>query len=109
MYVNDRWCSNISIKQQQCSPDIELLTVALHPFYLPREFPRLLVTVVYISPSANVDVAANKIHDVILDLKTSSPDAVKLIMGDFNQWEYTLPHYHQCVYMPTRELIVRHV
>ncbi len=65
VYVNDRWCSNVSIKQQQCSSDLELLTVALRPFYLPREFPQLLVTVVYISPSANVALAANKIHDVI--------------------------------------------
>ena len=65
---------------------------------------QLFITIVYISPSADVDVAACKIHDVISDLETSSPDAVKLVLGDFNQCELrnVLPNYHQYVDMPTR-------
>ncbi len=42
VYINNRWCNNISVKKRLCTPEIELLTVGLRPFYLPREFNQLL-------------------------------------------------------------------
>ena len=54
VFVNEKWCSNVTLKEQHCCADVELLTVALRPFYLPREFHQMFVTVVYIHPKADV-------------------------------------------------------
>ncbi|KAL8606246.1 hypothetical protein ACOMHN_012878 [Nucella lapillus] len=34
VFVNNNWCRNITVKEQHCTPDLELLTVSLRPFYL---------------------------------------------------------------------------
>ncbi|XDV11492.1 hypothetical protein PO909_000423 [Leuciscus waleckii] len=36
--------------------DIELLSISLRPFYLPREFPQIFISVVYIHPKNKADV-----------------------------------------------------
>ena len=41
MYVNKRWCQNYQLKQTVCDPNIELICVALRPYYLPREFNKI--------------------------------------------------------------------
>ena len=104
LYVNERWCKTVIVREQLCTPDIELLSVSLRPLYLPREFPQLFVTVVYIHPRANVDRAAQHICDVTQKLDALSTDAPKFILGDFNQCklENCLPTYHQYITCPTR-------
>ena len=59
LYINQQWCNNVTIRESICKSDIELLSVFVHPFYLPREFPQLFVTVVYIHPKANAQIAAD--------------------------------------------------
>lgn len=54
VYINQQWCNNVTIRESICTANIELLSVSVCPFYLPREFPQLFVTVVYIHPKANV-------------------------------------------------------
>ena len=105
VYINKNWCTNVCVVEQSCSPDIELLTVGLRPHYLPREFNQIFVTAVYISPSADADVASSKIAELVNKLETRAPDAVKLVLGDFNhcELEHTLPHYYQYVNIPTRK------
>ena len=63
-YVNKRWCKTVIVREQLCTPDIELLSVPLRPLYLLREFPQLRVTVLCIHPSVNVDRAAQHISEV---------------------------------------------
>lgn len=53
IYINNNWCNNARIVSNYCSPDIELLTVNCRPFYLPREFTVVIITAVYVPPSAN--------------------------------------------------------
>ena len=84
IYINQRWCSNITVRESICTADIELLSISVRPFYLPREFPQIFVTVVYIHPKANTQTAADTIHKVIQRLQSLSPDAPCLLMGDFN-------------------------
>ena len=40
VFVNDSWCNSghITVKEQVCSKDIELLAVSMRSYYLPREF-----------------------------------------------------------------------
>ncbi|XP_033111259.1 uncharacterized protein LOC117112300 [Anneissia japonica] len=104
IYINNRWCSNIKVFRQYCTKDIELLTVALRPYYLPREFPKIFVMVVYITTTALVENLADYLQDLIRDMENDSPDAVKILTGDFNQCDLksTIPLYHQYVDKPTR-------
>lgn len=39
LYVNKWYCTFVTVRECICTPDVELLSVSLHPFYLPREFP----------------------------------------------------------------------
>ncbi|TWW80173.1 hypothetical protein D4764_10G0012030 [Takifugu flavidus] len=52
VFVNDRWCNSwhITIKEQHCCKDIELLAVGMRPHYLLREFTHALAVVVYTPP-----------------------------------------------------------
>ena len=104
LYINRRWCNNFTVCEQLCLPDIELLSVSLRPFYLLREFPRVYVTIVYIHPKANAEIAANIIFRVIQSLQSTSPDAPNLILGDFNHCNLkkTLSSFYQYVNCPTR-------
>ncbi|KAJ8339370.1 hypothetical protein SKAU_G00361560 [Synaphobranchus kaupii] len=54
LLVRDEWCRAVVVRQHLCTPDIELLCVSLRPFHLPREFPQIFLTVVYIHPKAKI-------------------------------------------------------
>lgn len=48
-----------------CAPDVQLLSVSLPPFYLPRDFPQLFITAVYIHLRANAAPDHETIYDVV--------------------------------------------
>ena len=87
------------VREEICTPDIELLTISLRPFYLPREFQQLFFTIVYIHPRANASAATQLIADVTHRLDTICPDAPKFVLGDFNHCllDKTLRTYEQYV------------
>jgi len=94
VYVNNGWCNpgHITVKERVCSPDIELLlAVSLRPYYLPREFTRAIVIVVYASRAADV------INSVTARLQTLHPNAFISTSGDFNHATLTsnLPTFKQ--------------
>ena len=65
--------------------ELDLLTKSCHlQIYIPREFSHVLVTIIYMPPSANTKDAENVISSQMHDLETSAPDAFKIITGDFN-------------------------
>jgi hypothetical protein len=99
VFVNDRWCRNVTIKKQHCSADIELLTVALRPFYLPREFRQVFVTVIYIHPRADAKRAAVVVWQEMQSQETQCPESIRLVLGDFNHCRLNkvLPQYRQYV------------
>ena len=99
MYVNRHWCSIITVKEQLCTEHLELLTVALRPYYLPREFNQLFVTALYIHPAADVKLAGEGVSRVIHRLSSLSPDAPCFVLGDFNKCRLNqvLPHFKQYV------------
>lgn len=39
IYLNNSWCNKVIMWDKICEPDIELLALSLHPFYLLLEFP----------------------------------------------------------------------
>ncbi len=64
LYVNERWCNikSVIVRERLCTPDIELLSVSLRPPYLPREFPQIFITLIYIHPGARGKSACEQIH-----------------------------------------------
>ena len=104
LYINERWCKNVIVRERLCTADVELLSVSLRPLYLPREFPQLFVTLVYIHPKANKTNACELIHQVTQRLQTISPEAPNIVLGDVNQCTLsdTLRDFHQYVTCPTR-------
>ncbi|KAE8297833.1 hypothetical protein D5F01_LYC02304 [Larimichthys crocea] len=103
LYVNERWCRNITVRETVCTADIELLSVSVRPFYLPREFPQIFLTVVYIHPKANVDNAVSAIHKVTHKLQSLCPDAPCFILGDFNHCDLkSMNNFYQYISCPTR-------
>ena len=89
----------MTLKEEHCCADVELLTVALRPFYLAREFRQIFVTVVYVHPKADVRVAAGVIRRAVQKQETQCPESVRLIAGDFNHCRLNkaLPNYRQYV------------
>ena len=45
VFAKDRWCisGHITVKEQVCSKDIELLAVSMRLYYLPTEFTQVIV------------------------------------------------------------------
>ncbi len=104
VYVNQRYCNSVTVRERICTPDVELLSVSLRPFYLPCEFPQLFITAVYIHPKANASSACKIIFDVVQKLQSILPDAPNFILGDFNHvsLKKTVPNFYQYVSCPTR-------
>ena len=104
-YINERWCSSVHVKDKICTDELELLSISLRPFYLPREYGQVIVTGVYISPYANANRAAQTVYQCIEKLETASPGAPKIILGDFNscRLDNVLPTYEQHVTCSTRK------
>ena len=80
------------------------LSLSLRPYYLPREFGQVFVTVVYIHPCANIRLTANRIYNTVAKLENIAPDAPKFVLWDCNgcSIKSVLPNYHQYVKCPTR-------
>ena len=72
LYVNKKCCSTVTVRER-CTSDIELISVSLRPFYLPREFPQIFLTAVYIHPKEGAASASSTIFDVVQKLLSISP------------------------------------
>lgn len=66
MHINNTWCTDTVTVESQCSPDLEYITLKCRPFYLPSEFTRIMITVVYMPPSANANLALRMLKAALL-------------------------------------------
>ncbi|XP_073720820.1 uncharacterized protein [Misgurnus anguillicaudatus] len=103
--VKQTWCTDCKLISKSCSENVEFLTLKLRPFYLPRELQCIIVTVVYIPPSAKEEAALRELHDMINEQENKYPDAAFIILGDFNHCNLkkNMPKLYQFVTFPTRE------
>lgn len=72
LYVNNWYCRAVTVREKICTSDVELISVSLRPFYLPREFPQIFITTVYIHPKANAASASSTVYEVIQKLQCIS-------------------------------------
>ena len=59
VYVNDRWCTQVNVKERLCSDNVKYLVISYRPFYLSREFNNVIITTVYIPPGADAKIASD--------------------------------------------------
>lgn len=106
-YINNRWCTDVTVHERTCTPLYDFLSISLRPFYLPREFSKLVVCVAYVPlyvPSEKTKTVASAISASVSALQSQYPDAPVLIMGDLNACTLVseLPSLQQYVTCPTR-------
>ena len=104
IYINNKWATNVCVKGSLCTPDIEILTVSIRPFYLPRDFTNVYVTTLYIPPDACMENSVGSLQEHVEHLNSEKPDAFHVILGDFNRCvvNRALRNYNQCVSCDTR-------
>jgi hypothetical protein len=94
----------MTVKEKYCDPDIEAMVLTLRPYYLPREIPCINLFTIYIPPDANSSNACSTLRDMVDRRETATPEAVNIILGDFNRHPVKrhLTGYTQTVTCPTR-------
>ncbi len=104
-YINERWCTDVTVLKKMCCSDIETLFINCKPFYSPREICSFILGSVYIPPQAHVSSALQKLADLITETERKHPDSVLIILGDFNKANLSreLPKYRQHITCPTRD------
>lgn len=103
--VNCSWATDVCVLTTHCSPvELELLTIKVRPFYFPREFSSVLLTVVY-TPHSNKFLALNELYRIVNGLENSHQEAAFIVLGDFDRtnMKKVLPKYYQHITFPTRE------
>ncbi|KAK0137741.1 hypothetical protein N1851_026045 [Merluccius polli] len=103
VYVSNSWCSQYTVREKYCDPDLELLCLSMRPFYLPREYGNVICAV-YVPPSANAARAANRLAECVHAQMLRTPGAPIFVLGDVNhcRLEPALPGFHQYVKCGTR-------
>ncbi|KAK1804669.1 hypothetical protein P4O66_020058 [Electrophorus voltai] len=85
--VNNSWCNNANVVTlvRSCSPNLELLALKFHPFYLPWEFTLVIINTVYIPPQANMDTALWELHEALTQFQAQHQDAALIRGWGFQQ------------------------
>ena len=78
--INTRWGTDVTVLSTHCSPEIELLSIKVRPFYLPREFNSIILTVVYIPPHVDKTKALDELYSTINGLEIAHPDSLLVIL-----------------------------
>ncbi|KAK3535798.1 hypothetical protein QTP70_021111 [Hemibagrus guttatus] len=104
-YINERWCTDVTVLKKMCCPDLEAFFINCKPFYSPRQFSSFILVSVYIPPQAHVSSALQYLADQITHTEQQHPDSVIIILWDFNKanLSHELPKFKQHISCPTRD------
>ncbi|KAK3526050.1 hypothetical protein QTP70_012885 [Hemibagrus guttatus] len=104
-YINERWCTDVTVLKKMCCPDLEAFFITCTPFYSPREFSSFILMSVYIPPQAHISSALQHLADQITHTEQQHPDSVIIILWDFNKanLSHELPKFKQHISCPTRD------
>ncbi len=75
-YINERWCTDVTVLKKMYCYDLETLFVNCKPFYSPRGVLSFILVSVYIPPHANARSALQKLTDQITETEQQHPDSV---------------------------------
>ena len=104
VYINNKWCTQVTVKESFCNKDIEYLVISCRPFYLPREFGKVTIFIVYIPPDSDENQAKELLDNCVSKHENENPESVRIILGDFNHCDFqdNVPTYEQTVKCTTR-------
>ncbi len=104
-YINERWCTDVTVLKKMCCSDLEMLLIHCKPFYSLHVICSFILVSVYIPPQAHVSSALQKLSDLITDTEQQHPDSVLIILGDFKKANISceLTKYRQHVTCSTRD------
>jgi len=104
-YINEGWCTDVTVLKESCSPHLETLLINCKPFYSPREFSSFILVGVYIPPQACVSEALQHLAEQITTMEHKHPDSLLIVLGDFNRANLSkeLPKYRQHIKCSTRD------
>ncbi len=108
-YINEGWCTDVTVLKKMCCPNLEALFINCKPFYSPREFSSFILVSVYIPPDARVSAALELFGRPNHTHRAALPGLFLVILGDFNKANLTreLPKYRQHITCPTRDNNIR--
>jgi len=104
-YINERWCTDVSVLKKMCCSDLEIFFINCKPFYSPREFCLFILVSVYIPLQAHMSSALQKLTDQITETEQKHTDSVLIILGDFKKANLSCerPKYRQHITCPNRD------
>lgn len=104
VYINNKWCTQVTVNESFCNKDIELLVISCRPFYLPREFGKVTIFIVYIPPDSDEGQAKELLENCVSKHENEDPEGIRIILGDFNHCDFqdSVPTYKQTVKCTTR-------
>ncbi len=102
-YINERWCTDVTVLKKMCCPDLEVLLINCKPFYLPREICSFILECLH-STASTRELSFTETRWSDHRDRTTTPN-VLIILGDFNKANLSreLPKYRQHVTCPTRD------
>ncbi len=104
-YINERWCTDVTVLKNMCCSDLEMLFINCKLFYLPQEICSFILVSVYIPPQAHMSSILQKLADLITDTEQKHPDSILIILRNFSKANLSceLPKYRQHITCPTRD------
>lgn len=88
--VDNRWAMQYSIWEKVCTCNYEIMMVLFRPFYLPREFGQITITLTYVAVSG-FEGAATRIAERYNNALSQSADQPVFILGDVNSCDLSNP------------------
>lgn len=76
MAVNNRWATNFTLRETDCSKHYEIMAVSFRPHYLPREFTQITIILVYV-PGPDFTLAAESISDIFNNIVNRVGDSAR--------------------------------
>ncbi len=101
-YINERWCTDVTVLKKMCCPDLETLFINCKQFYSSWEICSIILVSVYIN-LAHVILDLQKLAEQITETEQQHVDSVLIILGDFNKANLSHEKCRQHVTCPTRD------
>ncbi|KAK3525134.1 hypothetical protein QTP86_017771, partial [Hemibagrus guttatus] len=82
-YINERWCTDVTVLKKMCCPDLEAFFINCNPFYSPREFSSFILPLTPpatpLSPPPALRISEDDVRQIFLKQKKKKapgPDGV---------------------------------
>ncbi len=104
-YINERWCTDVTVLKKMCFSDLEMLFINCKPFYSPREICLFILVLVCMHAQAHVSSALQELADQIRETEQKHPDCFKSFLGTLIKQISPLncKKYREHITCPTRD------